>query len=166
LRNWSAANSKMHDAVHTKEGKPVDVARFTALRALWITKHNVHLVTSSDKAVSEMWTEGAWQLRPTAPNDGLGLMQLFVLSPACVTTIVGVCMVMKHDGMTVEGWMNFVFNGAMIPYPLCPIWMPGEMGAKDCYDYSPFMNEWMPRGSRRIAEGTRRGRTAHVGITK
>jgi hypothetical protein len=50
-------------------------------------------------------------------------------------------MVMKHDGMTVEGWMNFVFNGAMIPYPLCPIWMPGEMGAKDCYDYSPFMNE-------------------------
>ena len=59
LRNWSAANSKMHDAVHTKEGKPVDVARFTALRALWITKHNVHLVTFSDKAVSEMWTEGA-----------------------------------------------------------------------------------------------------------
>jgi hypothetical protein len=59
LRNWSAANSKMHDAVHTKEGKPVDVARFTALRALWITKHNVHLVTFSDKAVSEMWTGGA-----------------------------------------------------------------------------------------------------------
>ena len=43
-------------------------------------------------------------------------------------------------GVTLEGWVNFVFNGAMIPYPLCPIWMPGEMGAKDCYDYSPFMN--------------------------
>ena len=67
-------------------------------------------------------------------------MQLFVLSTACVTTIIGVCMVMKHDGMALEGWVNFVFNGAMIPYPLCPIWMPGEMGAKDCYDYSPFMN--------------------------
>eukprot|EP00929_Paragymnodinium_shiwhaense_P058403 TRINITY_DN29244_c0_g1_i3.p1 TRINITY_DN29244_c0_g1~~TRINITY_DN29244_c0_g1_i3.p1 ORF type:complete len:535 (+),score=35.04 TRINITY_DN29244_c0_g1_i3:109-1713(+) len=38
------------------------------------------------------------------------------------TTIVGVCMVMKHDGMDIDGWMNFVLDGVGSPYPLCPLW--------------------------------------------
>eukprot|EP00929_Paragymnodinium_shiwhaense_P058406 TRINITY_DN29244_c0_g2_i1.p1 TRINITY_DN29244_c0_g2~~TRINITY_DN29244_c0_g2_i1.p1 ORF type:complete len:518 (+),score=38.55 TRINITY_DN29244_c0_g2_i1:66-1619(+) len=41
------------------------------------------------------------------------------------TTIVGVCMVMKHDGMDIDGWTSYLLDGAGMPYPLCPMWATG-----------------------------------------
>ena len=38
-----------------------------------------------------------------------------------VTTVVGVCMLMKHDGMDLQGFAGFVFKGYDLPYPLCPL---------------------------------------------
>jgi hypothetical protein len=48
-----------------------------------------------------------------------GQFDLVVMSLACVTTICGVCMVMKHDGMTLKGWVEWL-RGNDMPYELCP----------------------------------------------
>ena len=60
-------------------------------------------------------------------NDSLSALplknfffQLVILTQAMVTTIVGVCMVMEHDGMNLEGLSVLTFDGQGCPYRLSP----------------------------------------------
>ena len=52
-----------------------------------------------------------------APN----FFQLVILTQAVVTTIVGVCMVMKHDGMDMDGLTKWLFLNETFPYDLTPV---------------------------------------------
>ena len=53
-------------------------------------------------------------------DEKRGMLLLIIASLGSVCTVVGVCMVMKHDGMELLGWWNWLANGALPPYPLCP----------------------------------------------
>ena len=46
------------------------------------------------------------------------LFELLCTTFACMNAIVGVCMVMKHDGMAISGWLSWAFDGAETPYHL------------------------------------------------
>ena len=72
------------------------------------------------------WTSGTSvkQQQPAAPKGGddeRGLLPLLCLTFGSVTTIVGVCMLMEHDGMDLAGFMRWLFEGEPLPYPLCPL---------------------------------------------
>lgn len=58
-----------------------------------------------------------------------GLLTLLGMTFASMTTIVGVCMLMKHDGMDLEGWAAVLTKGHEPRYPLCPL-----LG--DCFAYN------------------------------
>jgi hypothetical protein len=47
--------------------------------------------------------------------------QLVCMTLASVNTVVGVCMLMKHDGMNLIGWWRYC-GGAAAPHELHPIW--------------------------------------------
>ena len=51
-----------------------------------------------------------------------GLFILLLLTQAAMTTVVGVCMLMKHDGMDAAGILEWAFNSTEFPYPLQPVW--------------------------------------------
>ena len=50
-----------------------------------------------------------------------GLLTLLGMTFGSMTTIVGVCMLMKHDGMDLEGWAAVLIKGDEPRYPLCPL---------------------------------------------
>ena len=71
------------------------------------------------KTVSEAAAEAAAAEKFVPPPN---FFHLVILTQGVVTTIVGVCMVMKHDGMDIEGVMNCLFEDKDFPYPLDPVW--------------------------------------------
>merc|ERR1712196_481156 len=92
-----AVNST-HDAmIRGDDGVDVDVARYTAVRAIFITKQ---------QTIDRLFD----------------FFTLIWMTFASVTTVVGVCMVMKHDGMDIDGWAAFLFGEEGLPYPPCPVW--------------------------------------------
>lgn len=58
-----------------------------------------------------------------------GLLTLLGMTFGSMTTVVGVCMLMKHDGMDLEGWAAVLIKGVEPRYPLCPL-----LG--DCFAYN------------------------------
>lgn len=59
----------------------------------------------------------------STPSGSLkGGFELLVATFACMNTFVGVCMVMKHDGMAIQGWLAWLFDGGEVPYPFRPSW--------------------------------------------
>jgi hypothetical protein len=51
-----------------------------------------------------------------------GLFFLLLFTQAAITTVVGVCMLMKHDGMDAEGVLRWAFEGRAFPWRLQPLW--------------------------------------------
>ena len=180
MKSWLSRNSQMKDPVKDVKDKDVDLSRYTVLRALWLAKHNIDLVLGPDTVMFSKVEEGSGENhdklleerkkgnfivpRVTRHHEERGLREMLIASLGAVTTVVGVCMVMKHDGMALEGeltrttananqlvgcapvrrwptrlwvgltcrcpppgWTRFLFEGALPPYPLCPM-----LG--DCFD--------------------------------
>jgi hypothetical protein len=180
MKSWLSRNSQMIDPVKDVKDKDVDLSRYTVLRALWLAKHNIDLVlgpdtvmfskmeersdNNRDKMLEERKKGNFIVPRVTRHHEERGLREMLIASLGAVTTVVGVCMVMKHDGMALEGeltrttananqlvgcapvrrwptrlwvgltcrcpppgWTRFLFEGALPPYPLCPM-----LGA--CFD--------------------------------
>ena len=74
-------------------------------------------------SISSWWEKkeiGTTKLDPSGETECRGLLVLTCMSMASVTCVVGVCMVMKHDGMDLGGWWHFVAKGEPAPYLLCP----------------------------------------------
>merc|ERR1719247_2654769 len=82
------------------DGVNIDMARFTVVRALEIVKR---------QTIDSLFD----------------FFHLLWMTLAAVTTVVGICMVMKHDGMDIDGWVKFLFGNGRLPYPLCPLWATG-----------------------------------------
>jgi hypothetical protein len=80
---------------------------YSTVRAIWLVR---------------LWRRKTlWHQRTDADSGNQNLQHLFILTLGSVTTIVGVCMLMKHDGMDLRGWVGVVFKGNDLPYPLCPM---------------------------------------------
>ena len=54
-----------------------------------------------------------------APEDAPGQLDLIVASLACSMAMCSVCMLLKHNGMALEGWFEWA-TGNDMPYALCP----------------------------------------------
>jgi len=96
-RHWLAINPSGDAILVGDNGVDVDLARFTVICALDTVKQQT--VDCLFDFFALLW-----------------------MTCAAVTTVVGVCMVMKHDGMDIDGWAKFLFEDRMLPYPLCPLW--------------------------------------------
>ena len=100
------------------------MGRYVVVRAIWLTRRWLDTSLRSDGLKG--WTRGTSvkQQLPAAPkgnDDERGLLPLLCLTFGSVTTIVGVCMLMEHDGMDLAGFMRWLFEGEPLPYPLCPL---------------------------------------------
>ena len=78
--------------------------------------------------VRAIWLERQWREKTLwnhhQADAGVGnrsLQHLFIMTLGSMTTVVGVCMLMKHDGMDLRGWVGVAFKGYDLPYPLCPM---------------------------------------------
>ena len=125
----------------------VDNSRSTCLQALQIAKehtvialtHNSHFVSAlrgtypaqdgappyavvrgkEEEADEETGDGAAADDEPIATEDPTGQLDLIVASLACCTAMCSVCMLMKHNGMALEGWFEWA-RGNDMPYALCP----------------------------------------------
>ena len=125
----------------------VDNSRSTCLQALQIAKehtvialtHNSHFVSAlrgtypaqdgappyavvrgkEEEADEETGDGTAADDEPIATEDPTGQLDLIVASLACCTAMCSVCMLMKHNGMALEGWFEWA-RGNDMPYALCP----------------------------------------------
>eukprot|EP00929_Paragymnodinium_shiwhaense_P058407 TRINITY_DN29244_c0_g3_i2.p1 TRINITY_DN29244_c0_g3~~TRINITY_DN29244_c0_g3_i2.p1 ORF type:complete len:556 (+),score=48.06 TRINITY_DN29244_c0_g3_i2:88-1755(+) len=100
FRWWMRIN--MHDdedgaCVEAGDGVLININRYTVVRTLHLLK---------ERTIDRLFD----------------FSTLLWMTFGANTTIVGVCMVMKHDGMDIDGWMGFLLDKAGMPYPLCPIW--------------------------------------------
>jgi hypothetical protein len=146
-RNSSGEGNLIVNAdAEDSEEEEIDLSRYTVLKALWMArkqlvvalKSNARMgsqifgqypLTDGDEDTTYTAVEGddkevdeEADLTEVTDEDSpevLGQLDLIVMSLACMTTVCGVCMVMKHDGMTLEGWVDWVRGGDM-PYQLCP----------------------------------------------
>ena len=125
----------------------VDISRHTCLQALKIAQdhtvialtHNSHFVSAlcgaypaqdgspyaavrgkeEEEADEETGDGTAADGEPIATEDPAGQLDLIVASLACCTAMCSVCMLMKHNGMALEGWFEWARGNGM-PYALCP----------------------------------------------
>ena len=87
------------------------------------SRSKVDVLLSSDKHLmpSHWLKNGQMNATDDESMEQRGLLELTVMSLGATTTIVGVCMVMRHDGTDLAGWWRFVAHGALAPCPLCPM---------------------------------------------
>ena len=83
------------------------MGRYVVARAIWLTRRWLDTSLRSDglkgwRANTSLRSISVEQQQPAAPkgdDDEHGLLPLLCLTFGSVTTIVGVCMLMEHDGM-------------------------------------------------------------------
>ena len=128
LKMWLASNSLNIDPITMpKTGEEVDLSRYTVLRALHVAQQKINLTLGFDSHMP-LNSYLPWKAEFMSPkltddehHEQRGYLELVIMSLASVTTVVGVCMVMRHDGMDLKGWSSFVLDGADPPYPMCPM---------------------------------------------
>ena len=54
-----------------------------------------------------------------AREEAPGQLDLIIASLACSMAMCSVCMLLKHNGMAVDGWFEWL-TGNDMPYALCP----------------------------------------------
>ena len=106
----------------------MQVGRYVVVRAIWLTRRWLDTSLRSDglkgwRDNTSLRSSGTSvkQQQRKGDDDERGLLPLLCLTFGSVTTIVGVCMLMEHDGMDLAGFMRWLFEGEPLPYPLCPL---------------------------------------------
>ena len=117
----AAAAAAERAKAKAEEEHDAQLRRYRVERALFLVRRWCRIALSND--------EGSNRDGPQNDEAGRGLLSLVVLSLGAVNTVVGVCMLMKHDGMSFRGWVGWAKGANLAPYPLCP--MLGECYAHD-----------------------------------
>ena len=113
--------------------------RWIVYRKLTNVKQKLETTDNERKVEWYSTVRAVWLVRKWR-KDVLGyqsLQHLFILTLGSVTTVVGVCMLMKHDGMDLRGWVGVFVKGNDIPYPLCP--MLGECLQFNATKFTPTL---------------------------
>jgi hypothetical protein len=148
LHVWFQVNSTNATPLTIED---IDLSEFTVLRALYLAKDEIEVTLTVDQDMRKLlnpktWVSGKPIMDPADASTAdqrkgrkRGLLGLTIMSLAASTTIVGVCMVMKHDGMDLAGWAKFTAasigsqNMTAPPYKICPF-----LG--ECYGDSDLQN--------------------------
>lgn len=134
LRNWYGeadnalkAETKRHYTVQAKR------RAFTRQQSVSLTKEFLDRLLSWKGALPSAFTTSGKKIETQESGGDSNSMEdgeytrsmfwLLALTQAAITTVVGVCMVKKHDGMDFKGWIGWAFEGKDVPYPLCPAWL-------------------------------------------